>query len=128
MNNFEQVIDYIFTNKPELISEIDLCRVAEDPRVTWTLISMYPQYLFNKFTSANPNITMDIVLDHKQYEWYMPFLSLNNSITWNDVISHPELEWDYEGLSQNDNIGWDIIQKNLDKPWNWISIYQKPTL
>ncbi len=125
MNTYEQLLDYIFTNKPETIPEMDMNRLAVDPRVTWELISKYPEHLFNNFTSANVNITMPIILANSFYNWNWQFVSLNKSITWADYLANPELPWDWDCLSQNDSIGWDIISQNLDKPWNWVIVYQK---
>ena len=125
LNQFETVVDFVLTNHPEIIPEIDFERIVTDPRVTWELVQLHPNVLFRPSLSINPNITIDIVLEYSFYAWNFTFFSMNTSVTWEIVLAHPEIDWNYDGLSQNDSIGWDVIVANPDKPWNWNIVLQK---
>jgi hypothetical protein len=100
------------------------------------------------FLSCNPNITLNIVNTHTEYNWsynwlirnnniklndiknYLPllekkyffcidYLSLNKGITWEEITQNPEIKWSYDFLTSNSNITFDIIKSNPDKNWNY---------
>lgn len=84
------------------------------------LLSLYPEYSWNMWElSQNPNLTIQIVLNHLnhlQWNWFKVSKHANVT-TWQTVVNHPNLPWDWQGISQNRNITNDIVENNLNYPW-----------
>jgi len=104
------------------------------------LIELYPNLSWNwKDISWNPNMTINMVIEHADEDLNWHQLSMN--IPWSDIKKHPELPWvEYMVLRNkticvddiiNTNVAyWDVLSLNikttidvvlahLDKPWDW---------
>jgi hypothetical protein len=67
------------------------------------------------YLSANPNITLQDVLNNPGYLWSYRCLALNPNITMDDVLDHPAIPWDILYLAQNPNITIAQLEEHLPR-------------
>jgi hypothetical protein len=53
--------------------------------------------------SKNPNITMDIIEQNKQYPWEYKYVSENPNLTFEFIQNNINVSWDWYKISKNPN-------------------------
>lgn len=101
------------------------CKVAKSPMVTFQDIENYKNSswhgtLISGF-SGNPNMTLDIFNNHREYPWDIVAIIRNPSFTINDLEyfdDGADVHF-YRNMSSNPNITFDWIVENQNKQLNW---------
>jgi hypothetical protein len=78
--------------------------------------------------SINPNLTMEMILKHKDKNWYWNFVSMNKGITMQNIKDHIDFPWNWIYVSLNPNLTIEMIDEFPDKPWDVISIVRNRNL
>jgi hypothetical protein len=102
--------------------------------------------------SANPNITIQDILDNPTFKWNYRAVNFKATISdilkpipkgpnkkplwkweWkllsyrlhiDDILAHKELNWNWENVSYNKSVTFDHVLAHDDIPWNWRSLCQ----
>ena len=78
--------------------------------------------------SGNEFISVDFIIEHKQYPWNDFWVMMNPNVTWEIIQQHPEgifcpyTETSLEGFSYNPNLTWEIVKTNPNIHWEWRGI------
>jgi len=64
-----------------------------------------------------------MLLKFPRQPWKWEWVSANPNITWEFVLTHRDRPWDWNGLSRNPNMTWKIANDYRHEPWNWQYIY-----
>ncbi len=66
--------------------------------------------------SANPNLPIKFVDDHRSYDWNYHTISSNASLT--DIQTYHQIKWDAHGLSLNANITFEYVHAHPEVKWH----------
>jgi hypothetical protein len=62
------------------------------------------------------------------YPWNWRYVSANPTLTIDVVLMYPYIDWDWYEISRNPNITMETIKKHRNLPWRWSAVYENPNL
>ena len=74
---------------------------------------------------ANPNITMQFILEKSNVLRYWCIITRNKAITIENILAHPKLLWSGEGLALNPNINLEFIMGIINQKLSHVRFYDK---
>jgi hypothetical protein len=77
--------------------------------------------------SENPNITMDIILKHRDFSWNWRYLSCHTNIKLTDILANPDLPWEWYWVTVNPNVTLDDILKYYPRMRGYTNVSKKST-
>lgn len=113
--------------------------VANNPNITLDFYLKY-EHMWNlagdivvfENLSANPNVTQEMIRDHKEISWDLEGLSRNPNMTWEFVQEMKTRQrrgfWDEIALSRNPGVTWEDIISNPDYNWDWAEVSVNPNV
>lgn len=133
----------------------DWLSVAVNPNITWDIIRSNPDKNWNEWflyanpnltwenfqtfhgfgdkletnryaISAHPNITLEIIRAHPEFNWYWPAVSQNPNITWEMIQQNHDIPWNKRGVSKNPNLTWEIVDSTPSESWVWSELSGNP--
>lgn len=96
--------------------------------VTYEAFLQHPELPWSyEGLSANDNIPLDYVLEHRDHEWIWFSVSCykvkNIEVVKAHMNNNDAVPWDWYGLTLNEHINFAIdIMTNKDLPWDWDAI------
>lgn len=81
-----------------------------------------------QFFCQTPEITIDLLLQHRNICWNWSELSKNPSIHLQDILNHPELPWNFESFSHNKSIQMEDLLQHPELAWNWRTLSMNENL
>ena len=110
---------------------MDYSKWKGDKGLTYTeeLILHFPKKNWNWYhLSRNANVSMQFVLDHKNYPWDWNALSSNPNLQIDHVINNLDMPWDWRSISQNPGILPKDIEEYPNLPWVWKAVSSNPNV
>ena len=78
--------------------------------------------------SKNPNITMDFIESHPEYNWNWFFVSGNPNLTIEFIEDHPKYNWNWQEVSRNPNLTMEFIKAHPNYNWDWYCVSKNPII
>jgi hypothetical protein len=119
----------IFEEVETKIREEFWSNLSANPNVTLDMIIKNINKPWNyRMLSKNPNINWEFISNNLDKKWNWELISDNPNITWNDIVNNLDKPWDWKYISKNPNITWEIIINNSKMPWDWKYISKNPNI
>jgi hypothetical protein len=116
----------IVTSNPDINFDWEI--LAGVVKVTPAIVNQhYHRWNWSRL-SKNPDITIDIVLEHLTERWEWRYLSKHPNMTFDIIQANPGLRWIMSIVSSRSFVTIDLINANPAFPWNIYAISEHPNI